>query len=198
MRQLFLVYRSGPTNIAISLQGVSYLQLLYTPYIGNIKSIPGELGYTWYVLSETSSRWSDHETAVYHSDPKCRDRYRLGITSKWSIWFGSEWYDIRNTEITHVYPVGIVYYGITSAVNPFRTAVPLWGQTTQISSSLSPKRDCVPKRVKNRPREGGDLWIRCLTRGWRRAIKQTIIWASNTPTAQLGCSVGGIFNHAVT
>ena len=25
---------------------------------------------------------------------------------------------------------------------PFRTAVPFWGQTTQISSSLSPKRDC--------------------------------------------------------
>ena len=31
-----------------------------------------------------------------------------------------------------------------SLVNPFRTAVPLWGQTTQISSSLSPKRDCGP------------------------------------------------------
>ena len=32
--------------------------------------------------------------------------------------------------------------------NPFITAVPLWGQTTQFSRSLSPKRDCGPKRVK--------------------------------------------------
>ena len=32
--------------------------------------------------------------------------------------------------------------------NPFRTAVPFWGQTTQISTSLPPKRDCGPKRVK--------------------------------------------------
>ena len=42
--------------------------------------------------------------------------------------------------------------GIT-AINPFRTAVPFWGQTSQISSSLSPKRDCGPKRVKNIPRQ---------------------------------------------
>ena len=33
-------------------------------------------------------------------------------------------------------------------LNPFRTAVPFWGQTTQISGSLSPKRDCGPKRGK--------------------------------------------------
>ena len=32
--------------------------------------------------------------------------------------------------------------------NPFRIAVPFWGQTTQISSSLSPKRDCGSKGVK--------------------------------------------------
>ena len=32
-------------------------------------------------------------------------------------------------------------------VNPFRTAVPFWGQTRQILSSLSPKRDCGRKRV---------------------------------------------------
>ena len=33
--------------------------------------------------------------------------------------------------------------------NPFRTAVPyhMWGQTTQILSSLSPKRDCGSKGV---------------------------------------------------
>ena len=34
-----------------------------------------------------------------------------------------------------------------SIINPFRTAVSLWGQTTQISSSLSPKRDCGSKGV---------------------------------------------------
>ena len=32
-------------------------------------------------------------------------------------------------------------------LNPSRAAVSLWGHTTQISSSLSPKRDCSPKRV---------------------------------------------------
>ena len=31
--------------------------------------------------------------------------------------------------------------------NPFRAAVPFWGQTTQISSGLSPKRDSGPKRA---------------------------------------------------
>ena len=33
-------------------------------------------------------------------------------------------------------------------INPFRTAVPFWGQTTQILSSLSPKRGCGSKGVK--------------------------------------------------
>ena len=31
-------------------------------------------------------------------------------------------------------------------INPFRTAVPFGDKTTQIPSSLSPKRDCGPKR----------------------------------------------------
>ena len=30
-------------------------------------------------------------------------------------------------------------------MNPFRTAVPFWGHTTQIPSNLSPKRDGGPK-----------------------------------------------------
>ena len=34
-------------------------------------------------------------------------------------------------------------------VKPFRTAVPFWGQTTQSSSSLSPKWDFGPRRVKS-------------------------------------------------
>ena len=36
-------------------------------------------------------------------------------------------------------------------VNPFRTAVPVWGQTTLIPSELSPKRDWGPKRVNPIP-----------------------------------------------
>ena len=34
-------------------------------------------------------------------------------------------------------------------INPFRTAVPFWGQTSQSLSSLSPKRDCGPQSVKH-------------------------------------------------
>ena len=37
---------------------------------------------------------------------------------------------------------------VFSTINPFRTAVPFWGQSSQFISSLSPKRDCGPKRVK--------------------------------------------------
>ena len=36
---------------------------------------------------------------------------------------------------------GFFYY----VPNPSRTTVPFWGQTSQISSSLSPKRDCGAK-----------------------------------------------------
>ena len=32
-------------------------------------------------------------------------------------------------------------------INPYRAAVSFWGQSTQISSSLSPNRDCGSKRV---------------------------------------------------
>ena len=35
-----------------------------------------------------------------------------------------------------------------NALDPFGAAVPFWGQTTQILSSLSPTRDCGPKRVE--------------------------------------------------
>ena len=33
-------------------------------------------------------------------------------------------------------------------VNPFSTAVPFWGHTIQLSSSLPPKRDCGPKGIE--------------------------------------------------
>ena len=38
--------------------------------------------------------------------------------------------------------------GVPVTFNPFRTAVPFWGQTTQLLSNLSPKRDCGSKGVK--------------------------------------------------
>ena len=37
----------------------------------------------------------------------------------------------------------------TWRLNPFRTAVPFWGQTTSSLTGLSPKRDCGSKRVIN-------------------------------------------------
>ena len=39
-------------------------------------------------------------------------------------------------------------------LNPFSTALPMWGQSTQFLGSLSPKRGCGSKRVKltTRPR----------------------------------------------
>ena len=47
-------------------------------------------------------------------------------------------------------------------INPFRTAVPFWGQTTKILSSLSPKRDCGSKRVNRFVQQyvpGGDFYL---------------------------------------
>ena len=38
------------------------------------------------------------------------------------------------------------------AFNPFRTAVPLWGQTTRNLTSLFPKRNCCTKRIKRAKR----------------------------------------------
>ena len=43
---------------------------------------------------------------------------------------------------------------VDTNVNPFRTAVPFWGQTSQISSSFVPKRDRGSKGVKI---QGDDL-----------------------------------------
>ena len=52
---------------------------------------------------------------------------------------------IRNIESTGEVEVCVCISFIT--LNPFRTAVPFWGQTSQISSSLSLKRDCGSKGV---------------------------------------------------
>ena len=42
---------------------------------------------------------------------------------------------------------GVVWRRLTMCLNPFRTAVPFWGQPTQILSYLSEKRDRGSKRV---------------------------------------------------
>ena len=46
-----------------------------------------------------------------------------------------------------MYQVYLYIHPCSSPLTTFRTAVPFWGQTTQISSSLSPKRDCDSKGV---------------------------------------------------
>ena len=44
-------------------------------------------------------------------------------------------------------------------LNPFRTAVPFWGQTTR-NMTLSPKRDyCTSKRVKTHPKTTDILFV---------------------------------------
>ena len=37
--------------------------------------------------------------------------------------------------------------GVFKFLDPFRSKVPFWRRTTQISFSLSPKRDCGPRKV---------------------------------------------------
>ena len=44
-----------------------------------------------------------------------------------------------------------ILLAIFGPINPFRTAVPFWRQTSQILSDLSPKRNCSPKRVNYGP-----------------------------------------------
>ena len=51
--------------------------------------------------------------------------------------------EIRQLRLTLTWYTTAVY-----SFNPFRTAVPIWTQTSQILNTLSPKRDCGPKRVK--------------------------------------------------
>ena len=87
--------------------------------------------------------------------------------------------------------LGIVYLddGVIQWVNPFSTALPLWGDISQILSSLFPKRDCGTKRVKRtsyvlffqRPclSEGcADL----LKRGPSEATRRATLWEIKTLT----------------
>ena len=51
------------------------------------------------------------------------------------------------------YSTCFFHHDKTTPFNPFRTAVLFWGQTTQTSSSLTPERDCGPKRVNVQHRQ---------------------------------------------
>ena len=54
----------------------------------------------------------------------------------------------------------------------FRTAVPFWGQTTQIRGSLSPKRDCGPNRVLRSKGKGDDCGIgHAAQPGWAAEVR---------------------------
>ena len=58
----------------------------------------------------------------------------------------------------------LIFVHAERAVIAFRTAIPFRGQTTQTSSSLSPKRDCGSKRVKKGPKstQSCSLPVYCL------------------------------------
>ena len=43
-------------------------------------------------------------------------------------------------------PPSRFYRSTRKRIDPFRTAVPVWGQTSQTVGTLSPERDCSPKR----------------------------------------------------
>ena len=55
----------------------------------------------------------------------------------------------ENRHYSTIDMIHVRYKTFFEFLNPFRTAVPLWGQTTQILSSLSPKRDCGSKGVND-------------------------------------------------
>ena len=67
-----------------------------------------------------------------------------------------------------------------SSINPFRTAVPFWGQSIQISSSFVPKRDCGSKGVScNNPNRQQscptDSSPACSSRSYDTAVRTSTI-----------------------
>ena len=53
------------------------------------------------------------------------------------------------TVARHLLQRRVLFYRSRSTLNPFKTAVPSWEQTTQILSILSPRQHCSTKGVKN-------------------------------------------------
>ena len=68
-------------------------------------------------------------------------------------------------------------------VIPFRTAVPFWGQTSLISSSLSPKRDCGSEGVKDRALSQDFELKWCATRAPRDLRTPSIVGAIEAETS---------------
>ena len=56
---------------------------------------------------------------------------------------------VQNLPIYEVYIYCIITF--TFQLNPFRSAVPFWGQITHNLTGLSPKRDCSPEGVNSYP-----------------------------------------------
>ena len=57
----------------------------------------------------------------------------------------------------------------------FRTAIPLWRQTTQIPSRFSPKRDCGPERVGGF--RGWGIQERAADVGFGRSPPPSLLWS---------------------
>ena len=81
------------------------------------------------------------------------------------------------------------------AINPFRTAVPFLGQTSQIMSNLSPKRDCGSKGVNDHL---------LLSSGCLHVSSMYEVTPQNTPSVSatklaciLSCSLRNTTPHAV-
>ena len=55
---------------------------------------------------------------------------------------------------------------LVPSFNPFRTAVPFWGQSNLILSTLSPNRDCASKGVKKHGVEKKRLRLARIARKW--------------------------------
>ena len=77
------------------------------------------------------------------------------------------WYISQNPRSLKYAPAGRVIndywiHTCTSIIDRFRTAVPFWGQTSQIISNLSPKRDCSPKRVKEQHSSSFYIYCCCI------------------------------------
>ena len=103
---------------------------------------------------KASGRVHNHEPSV--TDPPCRPlAVRFFVLVRTGSWRRRYLGDTRKSpSLRYVMTADHLRRLVDTTVspraplflNPFRTAVPFWGQSTQSSSSLSPKRDCGSKR----------------------------------------------------
>ena len=79
-----------------------------------------------------------------------------------------------------------------AGVNPFRTAVPFWGQSSLILGNLSPKRDRGSKRFKSSAKKLWNRWQISYTGSFWDHSKQDLRYTQKTIP---GYQVPGIFQH---